>query len=209
MFRHAPFPRLKGGVVGLPAELPPRLQDGTESSSTLPHLCGRECKQPPRLSAHVLAGDLCAWVSRCPSVLCAQDAETGVASSPLQSRRFLFKKPPSFEVLQCRSTSCFDLGPSQPENRLVISSFISTRDVCLPLNASDGTFARYTSAAIVSGFKMASGQTKSKRLKPVAFVGCSARNVQLKRDALKTSCRQDCVFGTASDLSLPYQIKDD
>lgn len=155
--------------------------------------CPHVCKTAPRARArspicaaansrraylHVLAGDLCAWVSCCPSVLCAQDAETGVASSPLQSRRFLFKKPPSFEVLQCRSTSCFDLDPSQPENRLVISSFISTRDVCLPLNASDGTFARYASAVIASGFETVSGQTKNKRLKPVAFMGFSARNVQ-------------------------------
>lgn len=124
--RHVPtrsLPCFKGGVIRLPTELPPCLWNRAEGSSTLFHVCGHKCKHLPRLSAHVLAENLCAVVSCCPSVLCAQDAEPGIASPSLQSHRFLFKKPPSFEVLQCSSTSCFDLSPSQPENRLVISFF--------------------------------------------------------------------------------------
>lgn len=114
----------RGGVIRLPPEQPPRLPNSSaEGSAALSHLCARKCKHLPRLSAHVLAETLRAVVSCCPSGLCAQDAETGIAPSSLRSHRFLFKKPPSFEVLQCRSTSCFDLSPSQPENRFVISSF--------------------------------------------------------------------------------------
>lgn len=92
------------------------------------YMCDYKCKHLSCLSVGVLAEDLCALVfASASSHVCAQATETAVAVSSTKSCCFLFKKPLTFELLEHRLTSHFDLSPSQLESRLVIPSLRSLR----------------------------------------------------------------------------------